>query len=279
MKKEIKKEEKKVKKVLKKDMKASIEEKALGVEVWKIKAVLPLLGVILLVFVSISVAFIPKFSQIKELRLGIEKVKKDSRDLNQKRAYIQSVDERDLKAKQEMLLMALPESKNIYYLLNVVTGLVSDYGFMVDSFSLSPGELKDEDGDVKNNIKKTEGVSSLAFSVNLIGPEDRYIELVTGLENSLPLLSLSSLESKNISNNIVTLDLSLMTYFAPKKTETDVDVEKLTYKDLLMTEDEVAVLSRLDGFRKIEGLFLDMETLDSGKQYQEYDVRNPFSAD
>lgn len=276
MKKEIKKKDPKTKVATVKDMRSNSEEKALGVEVWKIKAILPLLGVIMLVLVSISVAFIPKFSQIKELRAGTEKVKEDTQDVNQRRAYIQSVDDGDLKAKQEMLLMALPESKDIYYLLNVVSGLVSDYGFMVDSFSLSPGELKEEGGDVVSDAKKTEGVSSLTFTISLIGPEDRYIELVSGLENSLPLLSLNSLESKSVSSNIVTLDLSLVTYFASKKAE--VDVEKLTYKDLLMTEDEVAVLERLDGFRKIEGLFLDLEALGSGKQYQEFDVRNPFSA-
>ena len=272
----MKKENPKTKVAPVKDMRSNSEERALGVEIWKIKAILLLLGVIMLVLVSISVAFIPKFSQIKELRQSIELAKKNTEDVNQKRAYIQSVDDEDLKAKQEMLLMALPESKNIYYLLNVVSGLVSDYGFMVDGFSLSPGELKEDGGDVKSNANKTEGVSSLTFTISLIGPEDRYIELVSGLENSLPLLSLNSLESKSVSTNIITLDLSLVTYFASKKAE--VDVEKLTYKDLLMTEDEVAVLERLNGFRKIEGLFLNMETLGSGKQYQEFDVRNPFSA-
>lgn len=252
----------------KKEMKAYANQKAYGVDVWKIKASLPLALIGLGIIISFSLVFLPKIKQVKDF--GIERKKTEAKivDVNQRRAYIQSVDDAEFKKRHETLLMALPESKNIYFLLNVVSDIVSDYGFNVDSFVLSPGDLKNEDSQLKKDMSK------LDFNIVLVGLKDRYTELINGLENSLPLLSINELGSKSVSQEFVEIELSLSTYFA--NSDDDIDVSKLTYKDLLMTKEELAVLERLDGFKRIEGLFLEREGLDSGKEYIEYEISDPF---
>lgn len=250
-----------------KEMKSYSNKKVFGLEFWKIKILIPLLGIVVVILMSYGLVFAPKLDQIREFIKNNKQMNSKTEDINQRRAYIQSIDDAELIAKKEILLMALPESKDIYFLLNVMSGLVSEYGFTVDSFSMSPGELKE-------NLDSTDGgVSSLKFSVNLVGPSSKYVELINGLENSLPILSLNGLESESISSEFVKIDLGLTTYFVFSKDE--VDIEKLTYKDLLMSQDELTVLERLNSFRKIEDLFLDKNS-GGGKQFQEYEIRNTF---
>ncbi len=246
-------------------------DKIFGMEVWQLQAMVPILVVVLFVIMSLGLVVVPKIGQIKDYRSQVSDLKTKIDDLNKKRAYIQSIDEGDLKAKEEVLLMAMPESKDIYYLLNVVTGVVSEYGFMVDGFSFSPGELK-EGGE--EETASLQGISRVSFDLNLVGPGERYIELIEGLENSLPILSFDEIDSKVVGEAVSTIDLKMTTYFASGKEK--VDVSKLAYTDLIMTQSETDLLEDLANYKKIEGLFAVDGGLGGGKTYQEYELKNPF---
>jgi len=246
-------------------------DKIFGMEVWQIQAMIPILIVVLFVIMSLGLVVVPKIGQIKDYRSQVTDLKAKIDDLNKKRAYVQSIDEGDLKAKEEVLLMAMPESKDIYYLLNVVTGVVAEYGFKVDGFSFSPGELKEigEEG-----AAGLQGISRVSFDLNLMGPGERYIELIEGLENSLPILSFDEIDSKVMEEAMSTIDLKMTTYFASGSEK--VDVSKLAYTDLIMTQTEIDLLEDLANYKKIEGLFAVDGGLGGGKSYQEYELKNPF---
>jgi len=257
---------------IKKTTKFSLSgDKTFGMEMWQIMAMIPVLVAVLFILVSFGLIVLPKISQIKQYRSETRNFKAKIDDVNKKRAYVQSIDESTLKAKEEILLMAMPESKNVYYLLNVVTRVVSEYGYMVDGFSFSPGELKKE---TETDTSNSRGISKVSFDLNLIGPGDRYIELIEGLENSLPLFSFDEIDSKIVGQAVSTIDLKITTYFSSEREK--VDVSKLSYADLIMTETEGELLESLSNYKKIEGLLVVDGGLEGDKSYQEYELKNPF---
>lgn len=243
-------------------------DKLFGMEPWQFKSLLPIGVIILLIIMSLGLVILPKIEQIKKFGVDKSAYKQKISDINQKRAYIQSADESEIKNREEILLMAVPESKDIYFLLNVVSRLVSEYEFVVSGLSFSPGELKSSQGNDTNSL------SRINFGLNLVGPKNRYIELVNGLENSLPILSLDGLETKIVGENLMDISLNLSTYFVPKLTK--VDINKLSYTDLVMTKTEMETVEKVAGFKKIEGLYVKDSQLDSGKSFEEFEIQNPF---
>lgn len=243
-------------------------DKIFGLEPWQIKALVPLWGVVLMIIVSIGLVVLPKIEQIGNFSKEIEVANKNISELNQKRAYIQSADESELKSRQEVLLMSVPEDKDIYFLLTTISNMVTDHGYIVQALSFSPGEVKD------SSTNKIEEQGTVGFSLTLVGPKNRYIELVEGIETSLPIMSIASIDSKTLSGDLFEITMKLNTYYVTKLAK--VDINKLSYKDLVMTKSELELIDKLASFTKTSGLRISNDKLETGQKYEEYEIRNPF---
>lgn len=250
------------------EKKVNSNELVFGMEVWKIRALLPVLGVVLVIIISFGLLVLPKINQISDYRKLTSDLVARTTDVKQKISYLNSADESTIKAREDVLLMALPESKDIHFVLNVISDISSQYGFSVDSFSLVPGELVVTEGEERPELEK------MPFSVTMIGPSDRYIELVEGIENMLPILAITDLDSRSVSSTLLEIKLSLVTNFF--LSETVVDMKKLTYKELVINEKELELLDRLSGFR--QPTLTTTEQSNAGTGFVEYPVNNPFQS-
>lgn len=255
------------KEVIEKPKKGNENELIFGMEMWKIKSLIPVVGCALIIIASIGLIVLPKLSQIQSFSKQKLDLTGKSDDIKNKISYLKSMDESALKNKEDVLLMAMPESKDIYFLLNVITDLSKQYEFFVSGFSFSPGNIEGESENKKEDLEQVD------FGMTLTGPVSKYIDLVEGFESSLPILTINEVDSKSIPGDLVEINISISTHFAVGKNK--VDVSKLTYRELVMTDKETKLLEELAGYRKIEGLNVG-DSNAGGKLFQEYEVRNPF---
>lgn len=213
--------------------------------------------------------FLPKVMEISQMNTQAVGLQKSTADLSVKRNYLLSMDEADLKKKSELLEMALPKNRDMYYLLNVIGQVASQEGYAVDSFGIDPGVFKGDE----NNSKKAELIR-IPVSAVLFGPKENFVDLVGVIERSLPVLSIENLDYKDRGGSNQ-LSITVMTSFAPN--EVDPKITDLTMNDLMMTPKEVELIGQLSSFKKIEGIMATDQGLDSGKTYTKYIRNNPFN--
>lgn len=238
-------------------------DKLFGVEAWIFKEFwLPagLAGLFLLTMVGVLSS---KVGEINTTLVERQTVAQQISDLNQKRNYLLTLSEDDLKKKTELLSQALPADKNVYFLLTVVDSIAQKYDFTVSNFNVSPGKVNDQS-------KKDNVLSKVPVTVSLSGPSDSYLALITAIEQSLPILSIDQFKLSQ-TGLLAKLDLTVSTYFSNANTE--VKVKNLTLTDLSMTSAEAATITNLASYTPLLNVNIG-ET--SGEQFVRYDRSNPF---
>jgi len=241
-----------------------IPDKILGIESDLIMLFLPLLGVVLVVISSIGLFFMPKIEAIQLNRAKYVETVKKVKEMTEKYNYLASVDQDELKANFEYLSKSILPEKNSYLLVGVVRKIADKYGFYLDSFAVSPGEL--EGGD--KVVGKT-GVSKIPVKITLLGPKENYLTLVKGLETSLPILTLDNFEMKGASGYAeIVLEISA-SYIADQN---NYKVENLTLTDLTLKESEMDLITRLKGFEDN----MSKENSFGEGSFQKYEREDPF---
>ena len=249
------------------------ESKILGVEQWKLKLVwLPaLVGAIFLM--SINMLLMPRIDEIKQFQVDSATAKKKAADYDQKRNYLLSADEEDIKAKEGLLVQALPGRKDVYYLLTVVQNLASEYGYSVKSFSVSPGKIDNSTSKKPSSQPKNTALTRIPVIISLSGSKEQFLPLIDGIERSLPILSIGSFKMTQ-NGGVISLDLSVTTSFSSDIF--DVKVANLTLADLTLTKDEVATLNTLSTF-KLRSDATSLLSTESAKAFVPYNRNDPFN--
>jgi Tfp pilus assembly protein PilO len=186
-----------------------------------------------------------------------------------KRTYLLSVDQNELKKNSDFIVNAMLPQKNSYLLVEAVRKIADSYGYQIDSFMISPGNVVQKD-----NRELVNGVAQIPIKLAVIGPAETYLNFVKGLESSLPILSLDSFEMHN-DGTVARMDLSISAYYA--EDISTVDINKLTLADLTLTKDEADLITRLDQFTVLEnanGLGTQFSTSSS---FVKYNRADPFS--
>ncbi|MFA4827110.1 MAG: hypothetical protein WC596_02530 [Candidatus Shapirobacteria bacterium] len=225
-------------------------------------------GVVFLVILVVVLGLVvPKIGEIAEMRKNTATVAEETRKLAEKRDYLKSVDQQELQDNADFLASALLREKNAYYLVNVVRNIVSKFGFQVDSFSVSLGKLTKEDGEKEIEIM----AAKIPVTIVVLGPKDKYLDLVATIEKSLPILEIQNFDMK-AEGETVMISLGVASFYVSTKAEAT--ATSLTLTDLMMSQKESELLSTIRSFETV-GTVTGIES--GTKEFVKYDRTNPFN--
>ena len=249
-------------------------EKIFGISSSLIRMFLLPVGMIVIFIISLGLIILPKFDSIGLLNEEIQKVKTEIKSTDQKRAYLMSVDQEELSRNESYLSSAVLQEKNSYLLVGVMRSIADKYNYGVKSFSINPVKIKEE-GPSSLKVAEKDVAVKLPIDIVLTGPEEKSLELIKAIENSLPILFIDNF-------NILTklgvseLTLTVSSYYVPDKT--DYVTGNLTLIDLQPTKQETDLLTEISQFDRNDSLIQTLNDQNSeGKTFEEYSRDNPFS--
>jgi len=249
--------------------KINLPEKIFGIETGLLTVFVPLLGVILLVIMSINLVILPRIGDYSQMVGQLDSLKLQREQMVQKRNYLLSIDQNELKKNADFIVNALLPQRNSYMLVGMVGQIADNYGYQIDSFLINPGEVAKKD-----NKPLVNGVANIPISLTIVGPANRYLDFVKGLEASLPVLSLDSFKIQS-GGGSAKMDLTISAYYID--TNTAVEVTKLTLADLTLTKDESDLITRLNQFTVLGNAGSLESGFNTSKTYVKYNRTNPFS--
>lgn len=218
----------------------------LGIELIYLKIFLLPTVMLGLFLTTVFVVILPKIEQIGKFRSDFNDLSGKTKILDQKKNYLQSVDQEGLRLKDQLISQALPESKNLYFLLNVIGNLAGKYNFVVDSISLSPGVIEDKD---KDQFAKNKNLVQVPVIVVLNGEAKSYVSFLREIERSLPILAISDYAMQKASSDLVSLKLTVSTYFSPR--DFSKNISSVSLKDLTLSSEESKLLDTLGSYNKL----------------------------
>lgn len=246
-----------------------LPEKLFGYET-KLIGTLTVPIVLTMIFLGTGMSIL--MPKIDEIRVGIDKINTLTQErigLVNKRKYLSSLDVEQMKSNSKLIESSLMAENNSYWLVELMRKLAEKYGFEVDSFSVSPGEAFDNE-----SLSNETGIVKLSTTVSLVGPKEKYLELIKGIENSLPILEINGFEAKE-NDLMVTLDMGINSFYIGRKEKQILD--KLNISELEMTKDEKNVLDKLSSYGYIYEIDQSVNTEVVKKEFVKYNRDNPFS--
>lgn len=244
-----------------------LPDKIFGLEKSLLTLFLPPLVLILIFFISLNFVLVPKINEIKSINKKISEVNSKTDKVNEQIKYLNSIDTEELQKNADYLDNAVLKNKQSYLLVGIIREVANKFNYQIESFSLTPGELKD------NEIKSKTSLGSMAkmpISLLLNGPKDKSLELILALERTLPILFIDKFET-NTSGDITKLDLIISSYYVGD--EINIDVNTIALSDLILSKEESALLEKISSFTKIEENQSDIGTT----EFEQYQRENPFS--
>ncbi|MBI2465344.1 hypothetical protein HYV64_04340 [Candidatus Shapirobacteria bacterium] len=251
-----------------KNFSIDIPDKIFGIDSLNIIIFTPLLVLVILFLLSVNVVFIPKFNELLSMQNNLTDVQGRTQTVLEKTIYIQSIDSTELQKNEDFLSSALMPQNNSYLLVGVIRKVITKFGFQIDSFLINPGKVSDESA--KSTL--TKGVSKIPIKVVITGPKTSYLDLVKGLEKTLPLLSISSFKMSSLGI-LVKLDLEISAFYIEDSSL--FDINKLTLADLTLKKEETDLVTNLSSFEileKGEGIIVEPKV-----EFKKYDRKDPFS--
>ncbi|HBP50962.1 MAG: hypothetical protein US68_C0006G0028 [Candidatus Shapirobacteria bacterium GW2011_GWE1_38_10] len=224
------------------------------------------LGLLLIIIVSVLTVMLPKIDEISEKMKEIKAVTSKTVEVNQKRTYLQTVDQGETLNNAKKLADALLPERNSYLLVRIIRDAAAQSGYNVDDFSISMGDVKNEE--VK---KDNSNYDKIPVSITLIGPADNYISLVKAIERTLPIMSIDNFEMRS-QNGVATIRLNVMAYYL--RDISNLKIENLTLGDLTPSQDEATLLSTINEYQT---MVVEGGLNESGDDFVRYERQDPFS--
>jgi len=187
--------------------------------------------------------FLP--GQIKEISKELKRIKgeeKEIAELKEKYLLVSSLDQEVLASQALSVVAALPEDKNVPYVLQGLRKAVGNAGFVIQELKFSPGEIKKPEGQEAASKKKL--VEGLPLSVKLMGRFDNLLSFLEKIEETLPLFQVMKVEAFRSKGGGFSgrAEISLVTFYSPPKRS---EGKKISLEDLVLTEEETALLDQL----------------------------------
>ena len=246
----------------------NLPDKIFGLEKTLLMLFLPPLGLVLLFFIILNFVLMPKINEIGEIRDKTNKVEDNTNKIKQQNKYLMSIDQEELKRDAEYLDNAVLKDKKSYLLVEIIRGVADDYSYQIESFSLTPGELKEDDISIK--ISPTGDTVKMPVNLTMVGPREKTLELISALEKTLPILFIDKFETKN-SGELAQLNLTVSSYYINNKT--NIETENITLEDLILSSEESNLIKRISNFNKIESSQIGV----GSSEFKQYNRENPFS--
>jgi hypothetical protein len=216
----------------------------------------------LVIIFSLLVVILPKIEEISEKIKEIKTVSQKIVEVNQKRSYLQTVDQEETLNNAKKLADALLPERNSYLLVRIIRDAAAQNSYNVDDFSISMGDVKNEE------VKNDNNYDRIPVSITLIGPSDNYIALVKTIERALPIMSIDNFEMRS-QNGVATIRLNVLAYYL--RDISSLKIENLTLGDLTPSQEEAILLSTISEYRTMsvestinneEGSFVKYERQD-----------------
>lgn len=218
--------------------------KILGVDLVFLKSFWSALVCLFGFCITFGIFLWPKISGINSIRQEINTTDVQTKNIQQQTAYLIAVDQDKLRKNQTLIEQALPSTKDLYFIMNALGQLGRRWDFTIDSFAVSPGKITGDDS--KKTITM---VTKVPLDVIMIGPKNKYLDLVRQIENSLPILSVDKFEAVDMNNNLVSLKIVVGTY-------SNEQAEKIAlganWNDVQLSAKENELLERLATFSVIQ---------------------------
>ena len=250
----------------------------------KVFAIPVLVGVGLLV--TVGAVIVPKVGEIQDYNSKTAKLVKTRKDVEARKNYLLNINQDEILKNSEYLNMALLKNKDAYVLVTVIRSVVEKFGYSVDSFSISPGTVGGEEvpasgaSKTTSKTKKTKvageqnDLARIPVTLTLLGPKDKFMDLITEMESSLPILSIGKMDIKN-EGQLSTIKMSISSYFSTEKT--DVKIASVSIADLTLSQKENELIESISKYSKIEGVNASDTGLIRKKDFTKYDRPNPFT--
>jgi len=244
-----------------------LPDKILGVEKSLLILFLPPFGLILLFLISLNFVLVPKINEINSINKKNSEVNLRTDKVNEQIKYLNSIDSEELQKNADYLDNAVLKSRQAYLLVGIIREVANKFDYQIESFSLSPGDLKD------NELKsKASSENMIKMPINLLlsGPKDKSLELILALEKTLPILFIDKFETTT-GDNITKLNLTVSSYYLSN--EINMDTSSIALNDLILSKEESVLLEKISSFTKIEENQFNIGTT----EFKQYQRENPFS--
>jgi len=209
-------------------------------------AIIPVL-VILTALLSLIFIMPGQIRSLAKQRGEIESIKKDVKEQGAKYLLISSLNKETLEQQASLAVAALPEDKNVFYVLRGVKDISAEAGFLIKSLKFAPGEIS-KAGEKKKLVKKR--IEELPLTLKVVGPFGEISDFFEAVENRLPLFQIKGIELVNSekTGESVNLRLELITFYSPPSTVYKKEVVRL--EDLILSEKESDFLNNLSSFKR-----------------------------
>ncbi len=261
-------------------MNLEMPEKIFGIDssIVKISA----LPIALVLGMAFSLIFVLS-SKIPEIQSQMKKVDtlvSGRKQYESKKTYLMNVDQESIAKDGEYLEMAMLQNKDAYLLVNVIRNVIAKFDYSIDSFSISPGQVAADEAVVATTTKSTKKKVSakdndlVRIPVNLVmvGPRDKYMDVVEALETTLPILSIGKMDFKS-DYTVGTISMTVTSYFSTDKT--DIKIASLTINDLTLSAEESELIKNISQYSKIDNA--GGAGLIDSQGFNDYNRNNPFS--
>lgn len=205
-------------------------------------------SIILLAVFSLVIALPGQIRYLRKQNRQLKKTNNKVEEMKNKHLILSSLDEEELKQRAKIAVKALPEDKNIPIILQALREAVTEPGFLIEELSFSPGTIQKEEEESSKNKR----IEELPIKVTVIGDSEALLDLFSSLEKRLPLYEIRDSKISNLgrSGERLRLELSVLTFYSPPvKTK---NIDKITTDELVLKEDELALLDKLNGFTLTE---------------------------
>jgi hypothetical protein len=247
----------------------NLPDKIFGMDKALITLFLPLVGLFLLFLIVFNLVLRPKMTEIGDVNKKIGEVKANTDKIKEQNNYLASIDQEGLKRDAEYLDNAVLRDKKSYLLVEIIRELAARFDYQLESFSLTPGELKEDSESIKISSEKDTTVK-MPVSLLMIGPKEKSLDLIIALEKTLPILFIDKFETK-ITEGLSELSLIVSSYYISSKAE--VETDNVTLSDLILSKEETDLIKRISSFSKIENSQFGA----GASKFQQYQRENPFS--
>ncbi|MDD2225148.1 MAG: hypothetical protein PHP97_03215 [Candidatus Shapirobacteria bacterium] len=244
-----------------------LPDKIFGLEKSLLTLFLPPLVLILIFFISLNFILIPRINEIRNVNKKINEINSKTDKVNEQIKYLNSVDSEELQKNADYLDNAVLKNKEFYLLVGIIRGVASKFNYQIESFSLAPGELKDDEVKSKTSLGN---MVKMPINLSLDGPKDKKLELISALERTLPILFIDRFETST-SGDIARLNLTVSSYYIGD--EINIDTSNVALSDLILSNEESALLEKISSFTKIEENQSNIGTT----EFKQYQRENPFS--
>ncbi len=204
-----------------------------------------------LVIIGTVGVLVPQVQQMTEAINEMKSIKKTAEQAQTKLEQVEGLNSGKIESLINLAQQALPEHKPYYEVLMAIQQLSSETEVWAGDFDLTPGSLATKSA--QPQIEKA-GYVTLATKLTVSGQSDNVIRFVERLQQSLPLVSITSItigqevKGLDVSQRQASLDLQIHYVLPSNASKKDIIAAPLP----VLSDSATSTLSQLSGYAKVQ---------------------------